>query len=58
MHPGATRILVDFARVGFCDFSGLYVLNHAYGHTTNRGVALRLIGGCAGYGNSSAFWTR
>ncbi|GAA4969356.1 STAS domain-containing protein [Actinoplanes utahensis] len=42
--PGATRILVDFAQVGFCDSSGLNVLDRAYGAATAEGVAFQLVG--------------
>jgi anti-anti-sigma factor len=42
-YPGATRILVDFAQVSFCDSSGLHVLDQAYGDATTKSVSFQLV---------------
>jgi anti-sigma B factor antagonist len=42
-EPGTTKILVDFGEVGFCDSSGIEVLDRAYGEARDAGIGLRLV---------------
>ncbi|GAA4968840.1 STAS domain-containing protein [Actinoplanes utahensis] len=42
-RSGTTRILVDFAQVGFCDSSGLDVLDRAYGEAAAKQIPLRMV---------------
>ncbi|WIM92686.1 STAS domain-containing protein [Actinoplanes oblitus] len=43
VQPGVTSIVVDFGGVGFCDSSGIGVLDRAYGEAQDAGIVLRLV---------------